>query len=173
MLCVLIVIQYACFLPCTSTDPAGTSALPLPSSPARKAGSCDHILHLFVSTWHLGYYQTRTRTTIRLHKKHRLIDFPSLSCYFFFTFRVKKKHELVRGGHARSCSEHGGLHLIESEESSIKIPRSDGLYRSFLLIFHHVRHTAGFSCVCFLRCDVKRSVTPLFVQAATDRNACL
>lgn len=40
----------------------------------------------------------------------------------------------LRCGHARSCSEYGGMYLLDSEDASIKTASSDGWYGSYLLI---------------------------------------
>lgn len=40
----------------------------------------------------------------------------------------------LRCGHARSCSEYGGMYLLDSEDASIKTASSDGWYGSYLII---------------------------------------
>ena len=66
-----------------------------------------------------------------------LSSLPFFFFFFFFFVNLQWKKiwiRALRGGHARCCSEYGGLHLIESEESPIKIPCSDGGYGSCLII---------------------------------------
>lgn len=96
--------------------------------------------------------------TISILTKRLINNFSPVSLFstvfvFFKSSSGKIWITALRCGHARSCSEYGGLHLIESEESPIKIPWSNGWYGSYLVITLVCCQWRVFSVVCLPGCD--------------------
>lgn len=109
-------------------------------------------MFIFSFPHHLQFIITTQHETISVSIKRLINNFPSpllssvcLSVRLFCDPPVRESWMwALRGGHARSCSEYGGLHLLESEESPVKIPASNRLVRLLSHYYSRVLQCGGF-----------------------------